>query len=169
MGGTQNTTVPSAGVLYVARVNLELPPSYTVTKIYVRVGTAGITLTNCYAGIYSSVGGLLARTADQSTVWTTASGYAMAIAFDGSGGAISSLAVTASAGTLVWVGLLVGSATTLPAFRAGANVADLINAGAAAGTKRFGQNGTGLVALPSSITPTSVTNTSFSPWLALGA
>lgn len=86
----------------------------TVSNIVMQVMTAGATLTSgqCFAGLYSSAGNLLATTASQSTAWASTGFKTMAL---------TGAPVSVSAG-VVWVGLF-SNGTTLPKFLAAVSTA----------------------------------------------
>jgi hypothetical protein len=67
----------TAGWLVALRAALKKPA--TVTNILWWVQAAGATLSNCYAGLYSNSGTLIAKTADQSTPWQSTGLKTMAL------------------------------------------------------------------------------------------
>lgn len=155
-----NSSQLSNGVLYLIRVNIAA--AVNVTKIYWWVGNSGSgpVAGQNQAGLYDSAGTLLASaTVDadisSATLKTTT---------------ISSQAL--SAGSYCWVGLLF-NASVSPTLTRGSGwtgVDTAANLGLTAATLRFATNGTGLTALPASITPASNVGTEFAgPWAAVGA
>lgn len=151
------TTLVTAGVLNVLRMKLMVAGS--ITKIFIYVNAAGATIANCFAGLYDSTGARVALTADQSSAWTS-TGF-KSISLTGS--------YSAAAGTY-WVALLVGSATTAPAFARNTTTASpgLANGNLSAAASRWATISTGLTALPASFTPASLTASDVAYWGAMG-
>jgi hypothetical protein len=148
-----SSTAPTAGVLNLVRVRL--PVAGTVTNVCTSIGTAGASLTASYAGLYTASGTRVGVTADQSTSWTSGGYKEMAL----------SSTYSAAAG-LYYVGLLVGTATTVPAFSRSTASASA-NAGLAAPNLRFATSGTGLTALPASVTMSGTSASSVGYFVAL--
>jgi hypothetical protein len=150
------STVVTAGVLNVIR--MKLPISGSLTKVLLYVNTAGATIANCFAGLYDSSGNRVALTADQSGAWVSTG--LKTISFTGS--------YSATAGYF-WVDILVGSATTAPAFgRNTSSVATgLINANLTAASLRFATILTGQTTLPASFTPASLAASDSGYWAGL--
>lgn len=73
----------SAGTLRLTRIRRV--PAGPATNIVIYVQTAGATLSNCFAALYTAAGSLVGQTADQSTPWQSVGVKTMAI----SGGPIS--------------------------------------------------------------------------------
>jgi hypothetical protein len=67
----------TAGWLFAGQVSTNKPA--TVTNIVMRMQAAGATLSNCFAGLYSNSGTLIAKTADQSTPWQSTGIKTMAL------------------------------------------------------------------------------------------
>lgn len=137
----------TAGVIYLARVILR--SAATVTNVGFSVTNAGSGLSNCYAALFDFTGTRQAITGDLSTNFQS-TGY-KTIAFTGT--------YAAPAGNY-WVALLNGAGSTLPQLAASYSTtlsAGTVNAGVTAATARWATTGTGLTAIPSSITPASNT------------
>ncbi len=130
--------------------------SFLCSSIWAAVaGTAGVTLTNCFAGLYDDTGTLIGVTADQSSQWTSTGVKQMSLVTP----------VMLQNGRRYYVALLVGSAATLPNFSRGATVPAL-NAGSAA-PFRSSTFGSGLTALPATIAFGSAAANSTAWWGAL--
>lgn len=135
--GSLQTT---AGVLYLMEIRLR---TGTVNTLYLRVGNAGATLTSGQnlLGLYDSAGTRAAVTADQSTAWTTTG--------------TKSAALTASysaTGGVFYLGILTNG-TTQPTFVASSSLGQPNFTRAA--PFRASTSGTGLTALPASVTLSS--------------
>jgi hypothetical protein len=151
-----STSAATAGRLEMMRVRVR--SSGTRTKAVISVGTAASGLTSAYAAVFDAAGNQLAVTADiASTISSTG---------------VKSLTMVANytltAGQDVYVAILqVGG--TPAAFHRAVTSAGLGNAGlnAAAGY-RFMSSGSGLTAMPSTVTITSGTSSSNTYWCALG-
>lgn len=75
-GWTYNPVSGSKAIMTTERIyfaKLMVTPGETLAKAFVNIVTKGETLSagKCFLGIYSQVGKLLGKTADQSGVWTT--------------------------------------------------------------------------------------------------
>lgn len=151
--------VPTAGLLHLVRVRLAVDSTISSIKLLTR-SPAASGLANAYLGLYSTAGALLASTADVSA-GITATGP--------TSHALSSPLTDQVAGTNYYVGLVIGSGTTMPTIQGptGGNVSAFLTAA----TLRAGHIGTGQSALPASFTPANViTTTTASAWFAgLGA
>lgn len=130
------------------------------SAIYHLVTTAGATLANCFAGIYSASGTLLGATANIATNWQSTGNKAPAIATP----------FYMFAGTTYYFALLVGSAATPPQF-AGTTVplatVTIPQGATAAGSRLFQVLQGTATALPASITMAStveIANESI-PWM----
>jgi hypothetical protein len=78
-----NSVLPTAGQVHHVRVHC--PTVFTATNLIIYVVTAGVTLTSgqCFAGLYSSAGALIASTADLSsgaTSFATGGSYTFPLA-----------------------------------------------------------------------------------------
>lgn len=136
------TTNTVSGTLYLAAVFIRA--SATTTKIWWIHTTAGVTPTagQNFAGLYSSTGTLLAS-----------------VGIDTQAGAngVQSATITSTALNpgFYWVGLLFNAATAPIAARAGGQSVAANNMNLTPATYRYATNGTGLTAMPASITPSS--------------
>lgn len=125
-----------------------IPVTGTVSNIVYAVDVAGGGLSNCYLGLYSTGGSLVAQcTADQSTNFTSVAPHTVAL----------SAPYSASAG-LIRVGLVMGAGGTAPSFVAmGAELAaSFTNMGiTAAANYLVAQSGTqnSFTALPATYSP----------------
>ncbi|MFA5004454.1 MAG: hypothetical protein WC498_04230 [Candidatus Saccharimonadales bacterium] len=149
---------PTLGSLFLFRMDIRV--ATTASKVVVALLSNGSALANCFAGIYSSAGALLAGSADISA---TLAGAAT------NSDVILNLSGTASlaSGSFVWAALLENgtTATNLIVSRGNALVGSSQLTGA---TARFGTFGSGLTALPASITPASITKwNSTMPWAGI--
>lgn len=139
-----NTVVPTAGLLYLVRVHC--PAVFTATNVHLYVQAAGATLTSgqCFAGLYTSAGTLVASTADLSSgsqSFATSGAYTFPLA----GGPYANQA----AGDY-YVGFFFNG-TTGPSIVRGGNIAgNLPNALLTSGNYRQAQANTGqTTAMPS--------------------
>lgn len=157
--GCRAGQVLTAGVLYLARVQIR--QAVSLSTIYLGMTTPGSTLTagQNFVGLYNSTGTLVGSSADQSSSWTTG-GVEKVIALS------SSAAVTPG---FYWVGIL-ANGTTPPTLAVGTQlISNLGGAAAGASARRFGAFGTAQTALPTSFTPSSVTAlTNQTYWVAVG-
>lgn len=147
MAGT--TQILTGGTVYLMKV--EIRQSMTWTNVWFDLQTAGVgASTGSFVGLYSSAGTLLSGSADMAASLTGTTGP-KSVAL--------STPQALTAGSFVWVAILVNLATTQPTLRIAAPVAHA-NANLTAASLRFCVNGTGVTALPSpSITPASNTAT----------
>jgi hypothetical protein len=149
-----NTTTLVAG--QAIALQIQVPSALSVTNIVLFLNNAGVTLTNAYAGLYSSAGVQLGVSADQSTAWSSSGQKTIALV----GGPYS-----VSAGSC-FVGLLIGTAGTMPSMpTVAATNSTLINLGLT--VARCAAIAGGLSALPASFTPSSLSVTNKPIWAAL--
>ena len=152
------TPAPAAGTIFYYAI--WVPQATTISNVLCQVTTAGVTITNCYMGLYSTAGTQLAVTANLST--TLNSTGTKIIPFT------SSVAVSAG---LYYIGYLVGTAATAPAY-SGAGSTAVMNVGATytanalTGGARAMTGAASTTALPSPMTgtPTAANN---APWFGL--
>ena len=158
INGLGGTSLMIAGTLYLLQVRIRY--AITASKLWFIESAAGSgASTGSFGGLYSSAGTLLTGSADAGTAFT--------------GGFAQSITLTTpqalAAGSFVWAALLVNLATTQPTLRSvggGSAVPGNLNLGAA--SFRNAVNGTGLTALPASITPSSNTGTGALPfWVGI--
>jgi len=154
---TVSNNPPVAGTMYLLRIKLK--NAATISNALVSVAASGVALTNCFVALYDSTGTRVAVTADVSSSLTSTG--LKTLAFTGS--------YSAAAGTF-YVGLLVGSATTAPAWAisTASNIA-AVNAGIAASPYRFGSyTVTGQSSCPASFnTSTQMASATKPFWSAL--
>ena len=142
------TTTPTKGVMYLYGFYLQSPATFT--NAFTKASTAGTTLSNCYMGVYSQNGTLLAYTGDISTNLQSAT-YAFTAAYN---------APYFATEGVYYMALLIGNgSTTSPTMHAanGFTAAILTNplattsANTLAGNARtmtFGSGQTGLPGMP---------------------
>lgn len=160
-----NANYAAVGQLYVARLTLARTTTIAKAWLYITTAPSG-TPSNAYLGLYDAGGTLRASTADQGAAWLV------------TGKKNPSFASSyAAAPGEYYVGVMVGglsAGTTMPALcqstigGAFTGLANL-NLSAAAGTLLYGTTGSGLTALPSSITPTSLTESERAVWFGVTA
>ncbi|MFG2970914.1 glycosyl hydrolase family 28-related protein [Streptomyces sp. NPDC048288] len=153
---TSNTTLTVSGTLYLARVTLRY--ATTISKLAVAIATAasGVTANQNFLALIDSTGTIRAATA--------AGAIDTALA---SSGLLNQAVVTpyaAPAGTY-WVAFLNVATTPATLGRSSGLSLTIANGGLTASNYRFATNGSGLTALPGSITPgsNSLTN-AFTMW-----
>lgn len=153
-------TAPVAGA--VACIRIPIAEKITVSNFIVNQVVAGVTLTNCYLGLYDKTGARLGLSADQSANWTTANAARIVAAT-----APFVVDPGTDANYFVWGALLVGSAGTLPTFRAGNTTTASVNVNVtAAADPPFSANaGSALTALPATLGTLGQANSS--PWMGL--
>jgi hypothetical protein len=157
--------VQTSGVMLIINVMLR-DSAATISGIDLFVATNGATLTTGQnlVGLYNQAGTQLGFSADQTTAWGSGAPHD-----------INATLTAFSAGslTLVPTGMLriaiLAVGTTPPAFGRGSNLSNrLINGPNQTGTTcRWGTLGSGLTALPTSITPSSITVAQQSIWAAV--
>jgi hypothetical protein len=142
------TLAPTAGQITLIKVFM--PDGGTIARACVVVGVLGGTITNAFLGVYNAAGQLIGKTADQSSAWTTTGFKNPAVTAE----AGQSLTVSGGVDVFVWVAILVGAATTIPAFLRGSGTGGFANLGlVAADGYRYGTSGSSLTALSSTINP----------------
>jgi hypothetical protein len=142
MSGTTGIALTTAGTVYLIKIPVRTLKS--VTNIRMHIITAGATLTagECFAGLYSSAGALIATTADQSVNWAATGTLDMPLA----GGPYQ------IGPGYVWVALLFNG-TTGPSFWGNtARSQGMANGTLAAAASRFASANTLQTALPAALT-----------------
>lgn len=149
---TANSVVPTAGTVYICRVHC--PAVFTATNVILYTITAGGTLTSgqCFAGLYTGAGVLVASTADVSSganSFAMSGSYTFALA----GGPYASQ----PAGDYYVAFMFNG--TTGPALARATNSAtNLVNMGLTSPNYRFASANTGITtALPSNLSAQTAT------------
>lgn len=137
-------TAVTAGTLYLMKMAIRYALTFTNVQFYVTSAGAGAS-TGSFVGLYNSSGTLLSGSADTAGSLTGSGGKTVAL----------TSAQSLSAGTFVWIAFLCNLATTQPSLAHSASTIGLINLGQGNSTLRVATNGTGLTALPSTITPSS--------------
>jgi hypothetical protein len=153
-GVSSGTTATAAGVLTLARVRV--PKATTVSAIWLSVSTAGATLANSFVGLYDAAGTRLGVSADQSTALQTTGLKNIALT--------APVAVTAG---YHYVAILTNGTTQPSLLRGATSGFGVVNAGLSAPNLRFATSGTGLTALPSTITMSATTGAQAATWVAL--
>lgn len=139
---------PNLGTVSLYKISWPVTATVSTVDFIVYQGTS---LANCYVGIYSSSGTLLAQSADQSSVWNS-SGADRSISL------MSSVSITGSATTYIYVGYLIGSGTVNNIMlRTLTNAFVSTNMGLTTANARAINIGSSLTSLPSSVTLTSGT------------
>jgi hypothetical protein len=157
-----NTRLITAQVLNLIGLRVRHPATVSTVDLQLIANGATLTSNECFVGLYSSAGTLLGYSADQSTAW--GSGAAKTISTSLTAESARSLSLLPG---LYRVALL-GNGTTMPSFQSGANELTVnANGRLTASTARYATSGSGLTALPSSITPSSNTLTSVTWWAGL--
>lgn len=137
---TSGQLLPTAGTVHFARVHLPVAASITNILMFVSTIGAGLTSGQCFAGLYTAAGSLVASTADQSAAWVSTGTKTMSL----SGGAQA-----CAAGDYL-IGFF-ANGSTLPSFLRGVSQS-AVNAGLSASTSRYGTAATGqTTAMPGSI------------------
>ncbi|MGW0580485.1 right-handed parallel beta-helix repeat-containing protein [Streptomyces sp. NPDC002920] len=156
--GTGQAT--TTGTLYL----LKLPARTggAVSNIVATIGSTApagtLTSGQNLAAIFDDTGTRIAITGDQTTAWATAGLKTMAL----------TAGVTLQAGRDYYIGILsVGSAGTAAVFiRSAGGVTTTPNGGQSNAQQRFAVNGTGLTAMPSSVTLSSNAGSGAQPYFA---
>lgn len=156
---TAGSTTLVTGQLFMCRVDLLSPA--TISTLYYAVNAVGVTLTSGQnlAGLYDASGNLLAQTADQSASWVSAGFKNTALVTP----------YVAAAGTY-HLGFLSNGATPMSLLRAlgSGTQAATVNANLPVTTARWATTGSGLTALPSTVTMSGRTLSGGTPWVAVG-
>ncbi len=109
-------------------------PACTITNLHCLLTAAGVSLSNCYAALYTSGGALLGQTADQSTAWQSIGFKTMPL----TGGPL------AFAGGNVYVQLWYNGTTAPSVLRSGLGSANAPTVGQSSGNFNAATSGTGL-------------------------
>lgn len=142
-----STAILTAGTLYLVKLPIRYALTITSLMFLVSVIAAG-TSTTSFAGLYSPAGTLLTGSSDIGTPLKSGGPQSLALT--------TPQALTPASTAFVWAALLVNFGSTQPTlFKGGAITNNVPNAGLTAATYRWATNGTGLSALPGSITPSS--------------
>ena len=126
----------------------------------------GAGLTTGIAGLYSGAGTLLGFTGSQATAWETATAAPVQLSLT----AEATNSLTDLVPGLYWVAIL-AAGTTMPSFSqapGAANTGNSLTNGriASSAVARYATNGSGLSALPTSITPSGFTQAHVAAWWA---
>lgn len=151
-----NATAPTNGVVQMTRFDINRP--VVITNMHEALVAAGAGVSNTFLGIYDSTGTLLRQTADASTAYQSADLKTVPLT--------STLSI--AAGTYYFARLVgAGSSITLLRGVQSANLVNAINANLTVSNGRVTNFGSGLTALPSSITLSSRTFGSTGFWCAI--
>jgi hypothetical protein len=150
-------SLPTTGSVYLTKFTLW--SDATITNLHVQIETAGSTLTTnqCYAALYDSTGTRQGLTASQHLLWASTGAKTIAL----------TTPYAAAAGEY-WVAILVNG-TTAPAFArsvAAAN-AQRVNAFLSNATSKAGIAATSQTSMPSSFTPSSISQTAHHFWVGV--
>lgn len=161
--GTANLI--TAGTLNLIGLQLRIPA--TIADLDLWVIGAGAGLTTALAGLYNSAGTLIGHTGSQTAGWASAGTAPVQLALT----AQVTNSLTDLVPGLYWVGLL-GAGTTMPSFSqapgSAAGSGNVVTNGriASAAVARYATNGSGLSALPTSFTPSGLTQSHVAAWWA---
>jgi hypothetical protein len=154
LGGAGVT--PTAGVGYYRRVLV--PDAFTIASVHLRVNTAASTqLANTFVGIYNQAGTRIGVSAESATTFETLGTGWKSVAVTADGGQTLSTAGL----SYVWVGFVAGTQGTTALILRGDVGGDHTQANlnlTASSPFFMGTLGTGLTALPASITASSMTS-----------
>jgi hypothetical protein len=157
------TLLPTAGVMYFARIKVPLGATVTTVKWFISV--AGATVANAFWGLYDLGGTRLGvNTTDAGTQMATGPNVtASATLVADATGSLSNLTL----GEYV-LGMVIGSATTSPTLRTGATAG---NFGLTSGTDvlRTFSKGTGGTSLPTTVSFLTSTGGTISPFAPIAA
>lgn len=155
-----STTQVTAGALYLTRLYARQPVTISNLWFGITVSGAGVS-TGTFIGLYSSAGTLLTGSAD---VGGPGNGT-FATPFESAKIPLSTPTAVA-AGAFVWAAMLINLGTTMPTLYRALTDGQFVNLSDWNGVSkaRFCVNGTGLTALPATITPASNSNTNARSW-----
>ena len=151
-----NTSILIGGTLYLVKFTPR--SSYTISNLWFAVTAVGNDTGgtgNNFVGLINSSGTLLSGSANVSTRFTA------------TGAAICPLTTpqAVTAGASYWGAILVNFGTTQPTLARGNGTPVATNLNLSPSGFRFATNGTGLSAIPASITPGSNSGTGISLWM----
>jgi hypothetical protein len=161
--GTANLI--TAGTLNLIGLQLRIPDNIADLDLWV-IGAGG-GLTTALAGLYNSAGTLLGHTGSQTSGWASAGVAPVQLALT----AQATNSLTDLVPGLYWVALL-AAGTTMPSFSqapgSAAGSGNVVTNGriASAAVARYATSGSGLSALPTSITPSGFTQSHVAAWWA---
>lgn len=161
--GYSGNPLPGAGEVYCEAIPVGKP--IEVTNIVIGRGAAGVGLSDSYLALFDSTGSLLGVTADLSTGWMAAPATPPDEYYPLVGGPIS--VAPSSPNDWVYVGFLIGAWTgNSPNFSAWGD-GTLTNLSTGPHRSGVDTSSSGLTAMPSSITPSSIDTTGRGYWVAL--
>lgn len=153
----QSGVAVTSGTVYMMKIHLRAAATIASVNIVVSTGGTGLTVGQCFAGLYDSTGAQLGVTADQSTAWTSVAHHSMALT--------SPAAVSAGS---YYVAVLANGTTGPALIRSGSPYTIAMNANTTLATARWTTGPTAQTTLPASITLGSRAFTSNSYWTAVG-
>lgn len=156
---TNTSSALASGVMTLVKVRTTAP--VTPTNLYAHITTAGSGLVagQSFAGLYNAAGTLIGTTVDQATNWASAGAKIMGIT------ATSTGSLTLLPPGIYYIALL--TVGTTPPLFARASGVGTTNANLGSGAYRFATYGTGLTALPATLTLTSMAQAAIAWWVAL--
>lgn len=129
---TGTGTVPTSGVLQLARIYIPVATTISTVHLFVDTPGSGLTSGQCFAAVYNAAGTLLSATADQSTAWASSG--------------LKSMALTAA--QVVGAGYIdvafFSNGTTNPAFAKANKSNAMVNANLSSSTSLWATGATGL-------------------------
>lgn len=154
-GATAASSALASGIVYLVR--LQGYDSRTLSRVLYNVVTAANTATTgqCFVGIYDSAGNLIGQSADQATTFGSTGFKSVTVT------ATTSLAVNPS----ILYAAILSNATTGPTISHAAGIGNTNGTGGA--TTNYGRFGSGLTALPTTITLSSITADSGNKWIGV--
>lgn len=147
MLASSSLVLPTAGVVYLRKI--KMADTKAVTNVVMVISNSGVGLSNAYAAVFDSTGAQLGVSADISTSLQSTGTKTIAL---GTPTAIQ------PAGTWLYIALVIGGASTMPTISSFASAR--ISLGISSSNLRWGSTGTGLTAMPSTITPSSIVSVS---------
>lgn len=152
---TQGNTALNAGVPVLMKLTARQTVSFTNLCLFLAVVGVGAS-SGSFAAVYSPAGALLAQSADIGGQLLATGELACAL----------NAPVTVPAGQSVYGWIVATLATTQPQFVRGQANGNVPEIDLAAANFRFANNGSGIVAVPGSVTPASNTQTPQTFWCA---
>lgn len=153
------TNAVSSGVLSLIKIRTTVPRTISSLVIYISTAGAGLTAGQCFGGLYNAAGTLIATTADQATAWVSTGTKTMTLT------AVSGQSLTLLPPGNYYIALLAVGTTMPTLIRASGQPA--LNIGLTAGAYRYCTYGSGLTALPTTLTMASQISGSIATWAAV--
>jgi hypothetical protein len=149
---------PATNTIQAIRIDVKAPMTVTNIVLFQFVAGAGLTTSECFVGLYDSAGTKIAVSADQSTAWASGTDVFKTMA-------LASGPFTIKPG-LYWILAVQNGSSNLTWGRFQNQTATNANAGLSAAKSRWATAGTGTT-LPSSFTPSALTQTAMEYWAGL--